>query len=216
MNYQRILVWSLIVLGLFAVVLAIVGVATRSANNVSGELAVPINDSDWYLGAKNAKVILVEYSDFQCPACAYYSPIVNQLAKDFGDKIKIVYRHFPLPQHQYARLTARYAEAAGKQNKFWQMTEIIFDGQSQWEKAPADKVEAEYFLKYAQALGLNMDKLKADLNLKESDDKIESDLKSGEASNITYTPTFFLNSKQIQNPQSYEEFKALIQKELGR
>lgn len=216
MNYQRILVWSLIVLGLFAVVLAIVGVATRSANNVSGELAVPINDSDWYLGAKNAKVILVEYSDFQCPACAYYSPIVNQLAKDFGDKIKIVYRHFPLPQHQYARLTARYAEAAGKQNKFWQMTEIIFDGQSQWEKAPADKAEPDYFLKYARDLGLNIDRIKADLNSKEIDEKIENDYIGGEKSNIPGTPTFFLNEKQIQNPQNYEEFKTLIQKELSK
>lgn len=216
MNYQRILIWSLIVLGLFAVVLAIVGVATRPANNVSGELAAPVNDNDWYLGGKNAKVTLVEYSDFQCPACGYYLPIVNQLAKDFGDNIKIVYRHFPLPQHQYARLAARYAEAAGRQGKFWQITEIIFDGQEQWEQSPADKVESDYFLKYAQTLGLNIDKLKADLNLKEISDKIENDIRSGEASKISYTPTFFLNSKQIQNPGSYEEFKSLIENELSK
>jgi len=180
------------------------------------ELLVPINDSDWYLGGKNAKVTLVEYSDFQCPACGYYSPIVNQLAKDFPDKIKIVFRHFPLPQHQYARLAARYAEAAGKQNKFWQMTEIIFDGQSQWEKASADKIEQDYFLKYAQTLGLNIDKLKSDLNLKEIDDKIESDYIGGEKSNIPGTPTFFLNGKQIFNPRTYAEFKALIEKELNK
>jgi len=212
----RILVWILIVLGLFAVVLAIVGIASRPAKISSGDLAVPINDSDWYLGGKDAKVVLVEYSDFQCPACEYYSPIINQLAKDFGDKIKIVYRHFPLPQHQYAKLTARYAEAAGKQGKFWQMAEIIFDGQSQWEKASADKAEPDYFLKYAQTLGLNVDKLKTDLNSKEIADKIENDYIGGEKSNIPGTPTFFLNGKQISNPQTYAEFKALIEKELNK
>jgi len=212
----RILVWFLIVLGLFALVLAIVGIASRPAKISSGDLAAPINDSDWYLGAKDAKVTLVEYSDFQCPACGYYSSIINQLAKDFGDKIKIVYRHFPLPQHQYAKLTARYAEAAGKQGKFWQMAEIIFDGQSQWEKASADKAEPDYFLKYARDLGLNIDKLKADLNFKEIADKIENDYIGGEKSNIPGTPTFFLNGKQISNPQTYAEFKALIEKELNK
>ncbi len=218
MNYQRILVWSLIVLGLFAVVLAIIGVFSRPAQVFSNELTVPVSDNDWYLGPKNAKVTLVEYSDFECPACKTYSTMITELTKDFPDDLRIVYRHFPLSQHQYAKLAARYAEAAGRQGKFWQMTEFIFNGQDQWSSASDDtaKAEEKYFLKYAADLGLNIDRLKVDLNSEETSDKIENDYIGGENSKITYTPTFFLNSKQIDNPRSYEEFKSLIEERIGK
>ena len=209
----RILVWSLIVLGLFAVVLAIIGVATRPAPASSGELAIPVSNEDWYLGSKNAKVTLVEYSDFECPACKSYAPIITQLNKDFPDDLKIVYRHFPLPQHKNARVAAQAAESAGAQGKFWEMENLIFEKQNEW----ADNSNAEEnFVSYATSLGLNIEKFKSDFNSDLAKTKIENDYASGEKSKLTYTPTFFLDSKQIQNPQGYEEFKSLIEARIGK
>jgi len=211
MKYQRILVWSLIVLGLFAVVLAIVGIVTKPAPAASGELAVPVSDGDWYLGPKNAKVTLVEYSDFECPACKIYAPIIMQLNKDFPNDLKIVYRHFPLPQHENARISAQAAEAAGRQGKFWEMESLIFEKQSEWVNS--GKAE-DNFISYATSLGLDIEKFKNDFNSDLVKAKIENDYASGEKSKITYTPTFFLDSRRINNPQSYEEFKSLIKSRI--
>ncbi|MCL5004821.1 MAG: DsbA family protein [Patescibacteria group bacterium] len=209
----RFLIWSLIALGIFAVVLAIVGFITRPVPASSDELAIPVSDNDWYLGSKNAKVTLVEYSDFECPACKAYAPIITLLNKDFPNDLKIVYRHFPLPQHKNARVAAQAAEAAGKQGKFWEMENLIFEKQNEW----ADNSNAEEnFVSYATSLGLNIEKFKSDFNSDLTKTKIESDYASGEESKLTYTPTFFLNSKKISNPQNYEEFKSLIETRIGK
>jgi len=209
----RFLIWSLIALGIFAVVLAIVGFVIRPAPASSGGLVVPVSDDDWYLGPKNAKVTLVEYSDFECPACKIYAPIITQLNKDFPNDLKIVYRHFPLPQHKNARVSAQAAEAAGKQGKFWEMEELIFEKQSEWASSNNSQ---ENFISYAASLGLNIEKFKSDFNSDSVKVEIEKDFISGEESKITYTPTFFLNSKRINNPQGYEEFKSLIEARIGK
>ncbi len=92
-----------------------------------------INDADWVRGDKTSKVVVTEYSDFQCPACGAYYPMVEQINKELGDKIAFVYRHFPLVNiHQFAEPMARAAEAAGKQGKFWEMYSLIFTNQSKW------------------------------------------------------------------------------------
>jgi len=209
----RFLIWSLIALGIFAVVLAIVGFVIRPAPASSGGLVVPVSDDDWYLGPKNAKVTLVEYSDFECPACKTYAPILMQLNKDFPNDLKIVYRHFPLPQHKNARVSAQAAEAGGMQRKFWEMENLIFEKQNEW--AGSSNAE-ENFVSYATSLGLNIEKFKSDLNSDLAKTKIENDYASGEKSKITYTPTFFLDSKRINNPQGYEEFKSLIEARIGK
>ncbi|MEK7566199.1 MAG: thioredoxin domain-containing protein [Patescibacteria group bacterium] len=212
----RFLIWSLIALGIFAVVLAIIGFVTRPAPASSGELAVPVSDDDWYLGPKNAKVTkvtLVEYSDFECPACKAYAPIITQLNKDFPNDLKIVYRHFPLPQHKNARVSAQAAEASGRQGKFWEMENLIFEKQSEW--AGSSNAE-ENFVSYATSLGLNIEKFKSDFISDLAKTKIENDYASGEKSKISYTPTFFLDSKRINNPQGYEEFKSLIEARIGK
>ncbi len=168
-----------------------------------------ISPSDWVVGNKNSKTILIEYSDFQCPACGHYHPLVKQIVKEFGDKIEFAYRNFPLPMHQNADLAARVAEAAGAQSKFWEMHDMIFEHQEEWSEKSGD--EARSILKqYAEKLGLDAARFESDLNSDKIKEKIENDRQSGIRSKVDSTPTFFLNGEKIQNPRSYDEFKSII------
>ena len=176
-------------------------------------LANAVSDSDWIKGKIDAKVVLVEYSDFQCPACFSYATVVNRIVEEFGDKIAFVYRHFPLPYHQQAGLAARAAEAAGKQGKFWEMVDLIFVSQKDW----AEKSNArETFVSYAKLLNLDMNQFGTDLDSAAVKKKVENDYLSG-AAIVGGTPTFFLNGERIEkNPQSYEAFRELILQKLNQ
>lgn len=215
-SFKRMMLWALVVVGIGGVIFGMSklgGNNTSSTFNQSAALIDAISPSDRFKGNKESKVVLVEYSDLQCPACNYYYPLVKQLGEEFGDKIGIAYRHFPLPQHKNAKLAAQAAEAAGRQGKFWDMHNIVFDNQEKWaEEKDADAKEK--FLKYAESLSLNMDQFKSDMELKEIKDKIESDYDSGVRSKVNATPTFFLNGEKIQNPRSYDEFKDIINKAI--
>jgi len=209
---QQILVWVLIVIGLAAIVLGMVGVASQKSK--LGVLLNPVSSGDWSRGDKNAKVTLVEYSDFQCPACGYFYGLVKNLEKDFPKDFAVVYRNYPLEQvHKYALLASQAAGAAGVQGKFWEMHDMIFEKQSEWSVS-SDVLGS--FVVYAKTLGIDVEKFKTDINSKEVNDKIQGDLADGNNQNIQGTPTFFVNGKQIQNPQNYEEFKKLIDTEINK
>src|SRR3989338_11332798 len=99
---------------------------TTRPNVPVGDGTVPaISASDWWRGTTTPQAVLVEYGDFQCPACRSYQPVVNQLMNEFGDRIEMAYRHFPLPQHRKAKAAAAAAEAAGRQGKFWEMSDML-------------------------------------------------------------------------------------------
>lgn len=172
-----------------------------------------VSSSDWTKGNQDVKIILIEYSDFQCPACAAYYPFLKQLEQELGNKFLFVYRHFPLPQHKNASLAAAAAEAAGRQGKFWEMHNLIFENQKVWSDQP--KAEEE-FIKYAQTIGLDIAKFKNDLNSKEIKNKVKSDYQSGVRARVNATPTFFLNGKRLENPRNYEEFKKIIEANLQK
>lgn len=170
-----------------------------------------LSPNDWVKGNKKAPAILIEYSDFQCPACAAYQPIVKKIAETYRDKIAFVYRHFPLPQHQNAGKAAFAAEAAGRQGKFWEMHDLIFTKQKDWSE---HKKAAELFREYAQSLKLNLKQYDADIKSVAIKAKVESDLRSGAKADIKGTPTFFLNGEILDNPGSFEEFKKAIDANL--
>jgi protein-disulfide isomerase len=209
----RVLLWSFIILFVAGTIGLMVMQASKGpvAKFVGGSVK-PADDNDWVKGAplKDAKVTLIEYSDFECPACGAYYPFVKQLAQEFKN-LSIVYRHFPLPQHANARVAAQAAEAAGKQGKFWEMHNLLFDNQDIWSRS---SFAAETFNAYAQTLSLDIEKFKADFNSSETKTKIEADYQGG-SSAIDGTPTFFLNDKKIQNPQNYEDFRSIIQQAGG-
>ncbi|MDP3973686.1 MAG: thioredoxin domain-containing protein [Candidatus Daviesbacteria bacterium] len=213
---KAIKIGILAVLGLFIVIFSVIKLANSApSDKTSDQISQPVNvvsSSDWVKGSKDAKVTLVEYSDFQCPACGAYYPVVKQLNQEFGDKIQFVYRHFPLRQiHINAEFAARAAEAAGIQNNFWQMHDMLFEKQKNWS---GEKNVGDIFIEYARLLNLDVERFKNDLDLKEIKDRIEDSYQSGIRFRVNATPTFFLNDKKLQNPKSYEEFKKIIEEAI--
>lgn len=206
---QRILFWTIIFLILAALTWVIISIA--SPNN---EGSTTLTDKEWVEGNPNATVTLIEYSDFQCPACGAYYSYVKRLSEEFSDKIKIVYRNYPLTEiHPYADLAARAAEAAGAQGQFWQMHNKLFDNQSTWSNSTNPE---EIFIGYATDLGLNIEMFKSDLNSKAVKDAIRDDKISGNQALVEGTPTFFLDGQKISNPLSYDKFRQLINDELQK
>lgn len=169
----------------------------------------PVKADDWTKGNPQAENILIEYSDFQCPACRIYHPIIQQLIEKYPDQILFVYRHFPLIQiHQNAELAARAAESAGKQGKFWEMHNLLFERQDEWAKS--SKAE-ELFIQYAQSLNLDVQKFVQDLNSEEIKKKTQKALEEAISLGLNSTPTFFLNGKQITPSPSLSSFESLLQ-----
>ncbi|MBI2038586.1 MAG: thioredoxin domain-containing protein [Candidatus Nealsonbacteria bacterium] len=165
----------------------------------------------WSPAKKN---ILVEYSDFQCPACKNFQSILKPFEAsgssnfDITQKVTFVYRHYPLVAiHKNAQAAAYAAEAAGKQDKFWQMHDLLFETQDTWaEMANADS----HFRELASRLKLNIDKFVNDLASLEVKKKVQEDILSGDQAGVSSTPTFFLNGKKLDNLRSYEEFVSLL------
>lgn len=160
-----------------------------------------------------SKVTLVEYSDYQCPACAYYHPIVDSLKNTFGGQLKVVYKDFPLNQHQYAALAARAAEAARNQGKFLEMHNMLFENQQRWA---ASGNPQPIFIGYARSLDLNIGKFQRDLNSAETQRAVMEEKKEGVQMGVSSTPTFFIDGEKVeQYPSTFEEFKALIESHMN-
>lgn len=197
----------------FVAGMAWIGNAQDHANDPQ-KLAVDVNSADWFEGGADASVTLVEYSDFQCPACGAYFPVVQELHDAFGDQLKIVYRNFPLTSlHKNAQLAAQAAEAAGIQGQFFAMHDLLFTNQKTWSDLDDP---TETFKSYASSLGLNIDTFTADLTSDTVKKNIEDDVKGGEGANVSGTPTFFLDGYQIDNPQGLKPFTDVINAELAK
>ncbi len=219
MNSKRIFIWAgfIIIVGLMVWGLVL---AEKKAKKESEGILLPdqVASTDHIWGREDAPVTIVEYSDFQCPACRSYSFLIDkymteQDALASSSIARFVYRHFPLGQHANAMPAAKSAEAAGKQGRFYEMYKILFEKQPDWEGSKDAKT---IFINYAEGLGLDKDKFLADYDLKEIEDKINNDYKSGVKASVEATPTLFINGKKIINPQSYEEFKKLIEDSIPK
>ena len=167
----------------------------------------PVTSADHILGATSTPIELVEYGDFQCPACSAYFPIVERLMNESSTTVHLVFRNFPLPQHTNAIPAALAAESAGVQGKYWEMFDMLYTNQTEWAESPSASTT---FAGYAQKLGLDMTKFNASLSDPAILAKINSDLDEGTKIGIDQTPTFFINGKVIQNPQGYDQFKAIM------
>lgn len=168
---------------------------------------VVINEDDHIRGNQSGDVTLVEFGDFQCPACAAYEPFVRKVTED-NKNLKVVFKHFPLTQiHKNALLSAKASESAGIQGKFWEMHDMLYDKQKEWGES---LMARELIISYAKTLNLDVDKFTKDLNDKAIEDRILSDLKEGIKLGVQGTPSFFVNGKKIENPKSLEEFNKVI------
>ena len=183
--------------------------ATPASTESATSTNVEVSATDHVRGAKDGKVTLVEFGDFQCPACGIYEPIVRQVTADNKDTLKVVFRHFPLTQiHRNALLAAKATEAASLQGKFWEMHDTLYDKQEEWGEAISAR---DFFISYATTLKLDVNKFKIDIDNKAIEDKILAELKEGVNLGIQGTPTFFINGKKVEdNPQSLADFDKLI------
>lgn len=172
-----------------------------------------ILDGKYLSESKEATVTLVEFGDYQCPACVAYHPLVKETLTIFPGKINFVFRNFPLPQHKNANISAYAVEAAGLQGKFWEMHDKIYESDKEW----ADQADPSgIFIEYAKTFGLDLDKFKNDMNSNEIKSKVTSDANDGTLIKVNSTPSFFLNGIKIESPGSVAEFKKLIENEIKK
>ncbi len=202
-------IWSGVLFGLIVVVLGMIKITGRPQSGLTW-LADPNSDVNWIKGSKSAQIILVEYSDFQCSYCARYFRITKRLIEELGDDFQLNFRHYPLKRHTNAELAAKSTEAAGRQGKFWEMHDMLFEKQKEWTKKKNEDA-GRLFVQYAVSLNLNVDQFQSDLHSQAVTNKVHNDSISGRRSGVKGTPTFFLNGQKIvDKPRSYETFKDLI------
>lgn len=160
-------------------------------------------------GANKMNVTFIEYGDFQCPACGQYYPLVKQVKEKYKDDISFQFRHFPLTQiHPHAMIAARAAEAAGKQNKFWEMHDLLFEQQQSWSTSSSP---ASIFEGYAQQLKLDVARFKQDMASTAVNDAINADIAEAKKAGANSTPTFVLNGQKLEeNPRDLDGFSKLI------
>ncbi len=172
-----------------------------------------VRDASHMTGQKGAKVTVVEFGDYQCPACGYAHPIVQQVLAAYksNPNFNFVFRNFPLSQHQNALPAAEAAEAAAVQGKFWEMHDKLYENQDKWSDLsnPTD-----VFVSYAQQLGLDIDKFKTAITAKQFAGIINQDQSDGNSLGVHATPTFYINGIGYNGALSFEQFKKEIDKGL--
>lgn len=173
----------------------------------------PVSAKDWAKGPASATVTFTEYSDFQCPYCALLAPVLAQIQNEFPRDVRIVYRHFPLVSiHDKAALSAQAAEAAGRQGKFWEMHDLLFEYQREWSGLSVDQFQA-WLIEQAGRLRLNEDRFVADLNSQAITDFVKDAWERGKEIGLPGTP-FLLIDGQIWSqslPMSAENIKAIVE-----
>jgi protein-disulfide isomerase len=163
-------------------------------------------------GNPDATVTLVEYSDFQCPACAQFVPVVDAMLMDYGDQVRFEYKHYPLIQiHANAEAAARAAEAAGQQGKFFEYHDVLFANQREWSAAA---IPGAFFVRYAEQLGLDTDQFNRHQRSSILQQNVREHLNEARGLGLTGTPTFFLNGERM-NFQTYQDFHDQIKAALG-
>src|SRR6266536_836915 len=196
--------------------------ATPSASAVAGVPVAPVPAGPTEPGAQpphaegkpDAPATLEEFGDFQCPPCGMLHPVLKQMEKEFGPKLRIIFREFPLvPAHEHALAAARAAEAAGLQGKFWPMHDLIYENQKAWH----DVFDVRpVFEGYATRVGLDLDRFRSDLNSSPVQDRITEVGKRGRSLNVKGTPTVFLNDREVPfESLAPEKLRVLIRKEVG-
>lgn len=195
------------------IIVVFVGFLLIRSNDKAEAPETSAKPSNHTRGAGASGVTLIEYGDFQCPACKQYYPLVEEVVSKYSDDITFQFRHFPLTSiHPNAFAASRAAEAASKQGKFWEMYTKLYDGQNDWKDAsPPNSI----FEAYADQLELDIQKYKTDFKSTAVNDTINADLAEGGKLDITGTPGFVLDGKLIKNPTSVEEFSKLIDEAIA-
>lgn len=195
-------------LGIIAVTIVILAGAiflfSRPPKAIPSEKLIPQNVLG--IGPSEPKATLVEFADFECPACGSAHPTVKRIVEKYKDEVRYVFRHFPLDQHKNARQAAQAAEAAAAQGKFWEMQDLLFQNQSD--------LSLENLKKLGAQLGLNMEQFEKDLADGKYKDKIQQDVNDGLSLGVNSTPTFFLDGKKL-NLFNFNQLETEIEKAIN-
>jgi len=209
-------IWTGAVLIILAVVgglFWLVNSPTQTQTSVAANIP-PVSAKDITSGNPKAKVTLIEYGDFQCPACGEYYPLVKQLLTDENGKIYFVFRNFPLVNaHPNAFVAAQASYAAYNQGKFMEMQDLLYSNQSDWVNLPDPRGT---FTDYARKLKLNLSKFQTDLNSDATKKYVQDSEDAALSDGIDATPTFIVNGNKITNPQNYADFKKIIDSQLNK
>jgi protein-disulfide isomerase len=218
MNKYGWIIFSVVVVGLLGglIIWARASNPTADVSKVDNNsiLAASVdsgNISDHIKGNKESKVLLVEYGDFQCPGCGSAYPNVKTLMEEYGDRVALVFRNFPLTSiHPNAKVASAAAESAGLQGKFWEMHDMLYENQEAWSNlATGERVDA--FVTFASQLGLDTTKFTEDLTNPDVVKKVNFDLTLGKQNAVASTPTFFLNGETLDGTPAA---KGIVQGDL--
>lgn len=163
-----------------------------------------VSDSDYIRGDKNAKITLIEYSDFECPFCLRHLPTIEKILSEYKGKVRLVYRHFPLSFHPQAQKAAEAFECAGEQGKPYEMHDKIFEANE------ARNMNVETWKKIAKDLGLNTSKFNNCLDTGKYVNKISNQQNEGAQAGVEGTPATFVNGRLVSGAVPYEQFKVII------
>ena len=171
-------------------------------------------EGDPVKGAPQAKVKIVEYSDFQCPACQHAQESLKRILEEYGETVQIIFNDFPLvTAHPNALPASEAAQCAYSQQRFWEYHDLLFEGQNIW--APSTDPQS-HFLDYARDTGLNIEQFTLCMENHETQKAVRVDMKEGEALRIRSTPTFFINDTRLVGPATFNNFKEAIDAQPGR
>lgn len=179
----------------------------QALDHNAAPVALEIGDS-YARGPENAPVTIYQFSEFQCPFCSRVEPTLNELLAAYPGKIRIIFKSFPLTIHKNAKIASEAALAAGAQDKFWEMHELLFQNQKQLNR--------ENLTDYARQLGLNVEKFDAELDAHVYAPQVDLETKQGQSAGVSGTPTFFINGKILKGAQSLSAFKTAVDEALNQ
>lgn len=202
---------------LAVIVLIFVGIFAFGGNKSSTKSSTSsVKPTEHIRGTSSTGVTVVEYGDFQCPYCEEYAPVVSQVQQEFNDKVSFQFRNFPLVNvHANAFAAARSAEAAGLQNKYWEMHEALYN-YSNWIVWTKASDPTPYFNQYAEQIGANVAQFKTDFVSSKVNDLINADTDAGNKLGIQGTPTFFINGKQVTIAAKVADFEKVLNAEIAK
>jgi protein-disulfide isomerase len=189
----------------------------NSSRQTVGEVAAgePGAEPARALGPEGAPVVLEEFGDYQCAACKQVFPDVEAIKREYGDRLRFVFRHYPITSmHPHALVAAHAAEAAGQQGKFWEMHRALYERQQVWSRTPDPR---PLFESYAREAGLDVERFRRDIGGPEADARLVADHARARSLNVESTPTFFLNGRKLPpTPAFGRELRAQIERELNK
>lgn len=194
-----------------AVIIAATFLFSRPSQDLTSQLADSqrlVRQDSHQVATTSAQLSLVEFSDFQCPACGAAHPVVFQIIEDYQGELSYAFRHFPLPQHKNAQIAAEAAEAAGEQGMFFEMADRLLGSQDEWSES---NKPLDIFIGYAQELGLDVDQFRQAVESHKFADKIRRDQNDGQALGVDSTPTFFINGQKVSGVPTYDQFRETIE-----